>query len=137
MKSRSESLTRLKKFQVDEKRRQVAQIEMMIADFERMAAELVQQIEIEHTKTGISDVAHFAYSTFAKAALTRRDNLLNSAGDMKGKLEAAQDALAEALEDLKKVELLDQREHQREAAEQLRTEQAEYDEIGRLRFRGQ
>ena len=79
MKSRSESLIRLKKFQVDEKRRQVAQIEMMVADFERMASELDQQIEIEHTKTGISDVAHFAYSTFAKAALTRRDNLLNSA----------------------------------------------------------
>ncbi|MBE0580374.1 flagellar export protein FliJ [Devosia sp.] len=134
MKSRSESLIRLKKFQVDEKRRQVAQIEMMIADFERMASELDQQIEIEHTKTGISDVAHFAYSTFAKAALTRRDNLLNSASDMRGKLEAAQDGLAEALEDLKKVELLDQREHQREAAEQLKVEQSEYDEIGRLRF---
>lgn len=137
MKSRSESLIRLKKFQVDEKRRQVAQIEMMITDFERMAAELDQQIEIEHTKTGISDVAHFAYSTFAKAALSRRDNLLASAADMKGKLEAAQDALAEAIEDLKKVELLDQREHQREAAEQLKVEQSEYDEIGRLRFRGQ
>jgi flagellar FliJ protein len=134
LKSRSESLIRLKKFQVDEKRRQVAQIEMMIADFERMASELDQQIEIEHTKTGISDVAHFAYSTFAKAALTRRDNLLNSASDMRGKLEAAQDGLAEALEDLKKVELLDQREHQREAAEQLKVEQSEYDEIGRLRF---
>lgn len=137
MKSRSESLIRLKKFQADEKRRQVAQIEMMVADFERMAAELDQQIEIEHTKTGISDVAHFAYSTFAKAALSRRDNLLASANDMRGKLEAAQDALAEAIEDLKKVELLDQREHQREAAEQLKVEQAEYDEIGRLRFRGQ
>ena len=107
MKSRSESLIRLKKFQVDEKRRQVAQIEMMVRDFERMAGELDQQIEIEQTKTGISDVAHFAYSTFAKAALTRRDNLLNSANDMKGKLEAA---------------------------EQLKVEQAEYDEIGRLRF---
>jgi len=137
LKSRSESLIRLKKFQVDEKRRQVAQIEMMIADFERMASELDQQIEIEQTKTGISDVAHFAYSTFAKAAITRRDNLLNSANDMKGKLEAAQDGLAEALEDLKKVELLDQREHQRDAAEQLKVEQAEYDEIGRLLYRGQ
>ena len=69
MKSRSESLIRLKKFQVDEKRRQVTQIEMMIADFERMASELDQQIEIEQQKTGISDVAHFAYSTFAKAAI--------------------------------------------------------------------
>jgi len=137
LKSRSESLIRLKKFQVDEKRRQVAQIEMMVNDFERMASELDQQIDIEHTKTGISDIAHFAYSTFAKAALSRRDNLLASASDMRGKLEAAQDALAEALEDLKKVELLDQREHQREAAEQLKIEQSEYDEIGRLRFRAQ
>jgi flagellar FliJ protein len=134
LKSRSESLIRLKKFQVDEKRRQVAQIEMMINDFERMASELDQQIEIEHQKTGISDVAHFAYSTFAKAASTRRDNLLASANDMKSKLEAAQDALAEALEDLKKVELLDQREHQRETAEQLKVEQDQYDEIARLRF---
>jgi flagellar FliJ protein len=137
LKSRSESLIRLKKFQVDEKRRQVAQIEMMVNDFERMASELDQQIEIEHTKTGISDIAHFAYSTFAKAALSRRDNLLASATDMRGKLEAAQDTLAEAIEDLKKVELLDQREHQREAAEQLKIEQSEYDEIGRMRYRSQ
>lgn len=135
MKSRSESLIRLKKFNVDEKRRQVMQIEMMIADFERMATELDQQIEIEQTKTGISDVAHFAYSTFAKAALQRRDNLLASANDMRGKLESAQDQLAEALEDLKKVELLDQREHQRERDEQNKLEQAEFDEIARQRFR--
>ena len=136
MKSKSASLIRLKKFQVDEKRRQVLQIESMVADFERMAAELDQQIEIEPKKTGISDVAHFAYSTFAKAAITRRDNLLTSAGDMRGKLEAAQDDLAEAIEDLKKVELLDAREQARDSAEQNKREQAEYDEIGRLRYRG-
>ncbi|MBI4923038.1 MAG: flagellar export protein FliJ [Devosia nanyangense] len=133
MKSRSESLIRLKKFQVDEKRRQVAQIEMMIADFQRMAAELDQQIEIEQQKTGISDVLHFAYSTFAKAAIQRRDNLLASAAGMRDQLESAQDALAEAVEDLKKVELLDQREHGREVAADAKTEQSEYDEIGRLR----
>jgi flagellar export protein FliJ len=133
MKSRSESLIRLRKFQVDEKRRQVAQIESMVADFERMAAELDQQIEIEQQKTGISDIAHFAYSTFAKAALQRRDNLLRSAADMKGTLETAQDALAEAIEDLKKVELLDQREHGREVAAEDKIEQDEHDEIGRRR----
>lgn len=135
MKSRSESLIRLKKFNVDEKRRQVMQIEMMVADFERMATELDQQIEIEQTKTGISDVAHFAYSTFAKAALQRRDNLLASAQDMRVKLENAQDQLAEALEDLKKVELLDQREHQRERDEQNKLEQEAFDEVARQRFR--
>lgn len=129
MKSRNKSLIRLKKFQVDEKRRQVTQIEMMIADFERMAAELDQQIEIEHQKTGISDIAHFAYSTFAKAARDRRDNLLDSAENMRGQLETAQDALAEAIEELKKIELLDQREHLREAAAEAKAEQADLDEI--------
>jgi flagellar FliJ protein len=133
LKSRSKSLIRLKKFQVDEKRRHVTQIEMMVADFERMAAELDQQIELEHQKTGISDIAHFAYSTFATAARDRRDNLLVSASDMQSKLEAAQDALAEAVEELKKVELLDQREAARDAAEVAKREQEEFDEIARLR----
>src|SRR5690606_8543429 len=135
MKAKSASLIRLKKFHVDEKRRQVLQIESMVADFERMATELDQQIEIEQQKTGIADVAHFAYSTFAKAARARRDNLLASAQDMRGKLEAAQDELAEAVEDLKKVEMLDAREHQREAVEEAKREQADYDEMGRLRLR--
>ena len=39
MKSR-DTLIRLKKFQVDEKRRKVMQIESMIAEFERMANDL-------------------------------------------------------------------------------------------------
>ena len=108
---------------------------MMIADFERMAGELDQQIEIEQQKTGISDVAHFAYSTFAKAAIARRDNLLASAADMRDQLEAAQDAMSEAVEDLKKVELLDQREHGREMDAEAKAEQADLDEIGRLRLK--
>ncbi len=133
MKSRNESLIRLKKFQVDEHRRALSQIEMMIADFERMAAELDQQIELEHSKTGISDATHFAYSTFAKAALTRRDNLMTSADDMREKLESAQDQLAESLEELKKVETLSERENQRQRDEENKAEQAEYDEIARMR----
>lgn len=133
MKSRNESLIRLKKFQVDEKRRTVMQIEMMVTDFERMASELDQQIEVEHQKTGITDMDHFAYSTFAKAAKTRRDNLMASADEMREKLEAAQDELAEAVEDLKKVELLDQRENARESAAEIKRDQAEMDEIALMR----
>ena len=133
MKSRNESLIRLKKFQVDEHRRAVAQIEMMVADFERMASELDQQIELEHNKTGISDASHFAYSTFAKAALVRRDNLMTSADDMREKLESAQDKLAESMEELKKVELLNERESKRIREEEAKHEQAEYDEIARMR----
>ncbi|HEX7925795.1 MAG TPA: flagellar export protein FliJ, partial [Bradyrhizobium sp.] len=53
MKSR-DTLIRLKKFQVDEKRRRVAQIESMIADFQRMSVDLEREIETEQERAGIN-----------------------------------------------------------------------------------
>ena len=73
MKSR-ETLIRLRKFQVDEKRRKVAQIETMITEFGRMAADLEREIRVEQDRAGIHDPGHFAYPTYAKAAITRREN---------------------------------------------------------------
>ena len=132
MKSR-ETLIRLRKFQVDEKRRRVAQIESMVADFDRMAAELDREIEAEQTRAGIHDPTHFAYPTYAKAALGRRDNLKRSADELKVQLEDARMALAEAFEELKKVELLDERDQQRERVADNAREQVELDRIGAMR----
>ncbi|MBP0578081.1 flagellar export protein FliJ [Labrys sp. LIt4] len=109
MKSR-DTLIRLKRFQADERRRQVIQIETMVAEFERMAGELDREIKAEEAKAGITDPSHFAYPTYARAATARRDNLRGSADDLKGKLEDARSALADALDDLKMVETLDDRE---------------------------
>jgi flagellar protein FliJ len=128
MKSRN-SLIRLKRFQVDEKRRQVMQIEMMIAEFERMASELDEQILAEQKRSGITDVAHFAYPTFAKAAMNRRDNLMGSANDLRGQLDAAQAALSEAVEEMKKIELLEERDQMREKTAQDAVEQDALDEV--------
>ena len=115
MKSR-ETTIRLKRFHVDEKRRQAVQIETMIAEFERMAADLDREINVEQERAGISDPAHFAYPTYAKAARQRRDNLVRSAGDLKQQLADARAAFDDALEELKKVEALDERDHGREQA---------------------
>ena len=129
MKSR-ENLIRLKRFQVDEKRRQVTQIETMIADFERMAEELDRQIAEEERRVGVDDVTHFAYPTFAKAAAQRRDNLKGSIAGLEQQLSTAQDALAEAFEELKKVELLEERNHERERVEENQRSQTEMETIG-------
>jgi flagellar protein FliJ len=133
MKSR-EILIRLKKFQVDEKRRKVAQIEAMIAEFDRIAAELEREIKIEQDRAGIHDPAHFAYPTYAKAATMRRENLKRSTDDLRAQLEDAKVALGEAFEELKRVEMLDERDQQRERAEENAREQAELDRIASLRF---
>jgi flagellar export protein FliJ len=132
MKSR-ETLIRLKKFQVDERRRKVAQIEGMIAEFERMAGDLDREIKTEQDRAGIHDPGHFAYPTYAKAAMQRRENLQRSADDLKVQLEAATGLLAEAFEEMKKIELLDERDQMRERVEENAREQAELDAIGLMR----
>jgi flagellar protein FliJ len=132
MKSR-ETLIRLKKFQVDEKRRKVAQIEGMIAEFERMGVDLEREIKTEQDRAGIHDPAHFAYPTYAKAAMTRRENLKRSADELRVQLDEAKSALGEAFDEMKKVELLDQRDQMREREEEEAREQAELDSIGLLR----
>jgi flagellar export protein FliJ len=135
MKSR-ETLIRLKKFQVDEKRRKVAQIEGMIAEFERMAGDLEREIRVEQDRAGIHDPAHFAYPTYAKAAIQRRENLRRSANELKVQLDDARNLLADAFEELKKVELLDERDQLREREAEHAAEQAELDSIGMMRARG-
>ncbi len=135
MKSR-ETLIRLKKFQVDEKRRKVAQIEAMIAEFERMATELEREIRLEQERAGIHDPAHFAYPTYAKAAIARRENLKRSASELRAQLEDAKLALSEAFEELKKVELLDERDQMRERSAEDAAEQSELDSIALMRVRG-
>jgi flagellar FliJ protein len=132
MKSR-ETLIRLKKFQVDEKRRQVTQLETMINEFERMAHELDVQIEAEQNRSGIHDITHFAYPTFAKASRVRRDNLLASANDLKGQLAEARSALAEAFEDMKKIELLEERDREAERTVAAQRDQTEMDRIASSR----
>lgn len=94
------NLLRLKHFQVEDKTRQLAQIDMMISEFQRMADDLDAQIKFEEEKAGISDSSHFAYPTFAKAAVQRRDNLMVSIRDLNDKRIGAQEALDAADEDL-------------------------------------
>lgn len=134
MKSR-ETLIRLRKFQVDEKRRRTVQIETMIAEFERMTAELDREVKAEQDRAGIQDPAHFAYPTYAKAANQRRENLVRSVEDLRVQLDDAKAALGEAFEELKKVELLDERDQARERAEASGREQIEMDSIGIMRIR--
>jgi len=132
MKSR-ETLIRLKKFQVDEKRRKVAQIETMIAEFDRMANDLEREIRVEQDRAGIHDPAHFAYPTYAKAARTRRENLKRAADELRIQLEDAKSALGEAFEELDLLHLLDERDQMREREEEASREQAELDAIGLMR----
>ena len=81
MRSR-ETLLRLHRFRTEEKRRQVADIDVMIQDFMRKYDDLDAQVKFEESRTGVSDPSHFNYSMSAKSARARRDNLMRSIGEL-------------------------------------------------------
>lgn len=109
MRSR-ETLLRLHRFRTEEKRRQVMDIEGMINDFMRKFDDLDAQVKFEESRNGVSDPAHFNYSLAAKAARGRRDNLMRSIGELRDQLADAQTALADEERELRKVELLAEKE---------------------------
>ncbi|MHB8887155.1 MAG: flagellar export protein FliJ [Methylovirgula sp.] len=109
MKSR-DTHVRLQRFHVEERRRRVAQIEAMINEFARMAAELDREIALEEQRAGISDLSHFAYPTYARAARARRDNLMRSSAELRGQLDDAKANLETALAELSKVQTLEGRD---------------------------
>jgi flagellar protein FliJ len=75
----------------------VGQLLAMIAENKALVETLDQEIRTEEQRTGIFDRAHFTYSTIAKAAFTRRDNLLSSINVLQIQLQDVETALAEAM----------------------------------------
>ncbi len=110
MRSSRETLLRLHRFRTEEKRRQVADIEAMIADLMRKYDDLDAQMKIEEQRTGVNDPAHFNYSMAAKSTRARRDNILKTVGDLKDQQASAQGLLQEEEAELRKLELLAEKE---------------------------
>lgn len=121
MKSR-DALLKPKRFSVAEKSRKAADLETMIREFEGMATELDRQIMAEEERTGVKDIAHFAYSTFAKSAAVRRDKLRASVSDLRAKFEAANAEYLAAVEELRLLEADESREHERSSPASSRIE---------------
>ena len=105
-----DSVVRLKMFQVREKRRQISQLDMMMGEFERMTNELETQITSEERKSGIFDINHFAYPTFARAARQRRENLMNSIRDLQIQKSSAEMNLHELEIELERAQALEERD---------------------------
>ena len=128
-----DSLIRLRKFEVDERRQKVADLEMMIEDFQHMAADLERQVEVEQQRAGTSDVNDCRYPLWAKDAINRRKRIADSVRELEAKLDAARDELASSFEELKKVEKVGERETARHREQLERDEANELDEINNTR----
>jgi flagellar protein FliJ len=103
---------RQKRFCLDECQRRVAQLEGMIAELKHRSSELERDINLEHSRTKISDPHHFAYSPLAKSLTQSRANLERSVQAFEAGLGVEKSAASEAAEILN--ELLQERQRREE-----------------------
>lgn len=109
MRSR-ETLLRLHRFRTEERRRQAADIDTMVQDLTKKYDELDAHVRFEEQRNGVTDPNSVNYSMAAKAARGRRDNLLKSIGELKDQKNSVMDLLASEETELRKVELLVEKE---------------------------
>ncbi len=109
MRSR-ESLLRLNRFRVEDARRQVADMDLMIQDLMRKHDDLDAHVKFEENRTGVTDPNNVNYSMAAKSVRGRRDNILKTVAELRDQQEAGVERLKEAEADLRKIELLVEKE---------------------------
>jgi len=97
---------RLHRFRVEEARRQVGEIELMISEFRRKKDELDECIRYEEERSGITDPRNVQYPPAALDMRRRRDNLMKSIEDLQKQLEVAIRRVEEAEAELRRTELL-------------------------------
>ena len=81
--NQAERMRRRNEFEAGLNRLRAHQIETIIAESDRICIELGHQIEAEEQRARISDPAHFAYPTLAKAARDRRAKIQGSVNALK------------------------------------------------------
>jgi len=81
--------------QVADLKRRIPILKCLIADCDRLATDLDQEVRNEEDRVKIHDPAHYAYSIYARAAASRRDNLRRSADELRAHLGKAEMTLFE------------------------------------------
>jgi flagellar export protein FliJ len=130
-----EPLIRLARFKVEELQKQMAELDRsrqaLIDQIERLEASVPEeQAAATESKEGF-----LAYGSYAQAVIKRKDNIRLSLDEVEIQAEALRNRLAEAFQELKKYELLEER-RLAQAEKALRAaEQDELDEIAQVRHR--
>lgn len=123
------ALIRLHSWQLDGKRRELADLEgledQLLAEAQRLEDEVAT--EQEHART--SEAGVFYYGGFALGVIERRKRIQASIDDIRQQIEAKREEVADAFRELKRYEITLAERQKREKLEAERRNQADLDEV--------
>jgi flagellar export protein FliJ len=130
-----DSLIRLHRWQLDEKRRNLADLENMRADFESRYKQLEADLEQEKAAATEDPDTAYGFSDFVAAVSERKHALQMSIDDIDNQIDAARREVEEAMQELKKLETVENRRQKEHRETMERREQQRLDDMALDRHR--
>jgi len=124
-----DSLIRLHRWQLDEQRRRVAELEQLIAKLQAEMQRLDSEQAAEQTAAAKSPEAAFAYGSYAGAVIDRRQKLARSLAEAEQKTAEAREALAEVFQEVKRYEIAAAKRILHQRLQDDRVQQNDMDEM--------
>ncbi len=124
-----DTLIRLNRWKLDERRRQLGELERL---FERLGSEAVrleEELTREQRIAGASQEAGYAYAGYARDLTARRQKLAASISEVEGQLIVAREALAESFGEVKRYEIAAANRQKRDRATVERRQRIVQDEV--------
>lgn len=123
------ALIRLHRWQLDGKRRELADLEQLEDQLMAEAQRLEDEVAAEQDYAKSSEAGSFAYGGFALGVIERRKRIQASIDDIRQQIEAKREEVADAYRELKRYEITLAERQKREKLETERRAQAALDEI--------
>ena len=123
------TLIRLHQWRLDQKRRELAELERLLAGLIAQLDKLEAEVKAEQAFAANSETMGFAYASFAAAAIERRKKLEQSMVEANVRIVEKHAEVTAAFHEVKRYEIAHREALRRAAHELARIERAELDEI--------
>ena len=123
------NLVRVHRWQLDEKRRQFAQLEKLRADLGRQEAKLAEEMAAEQAAADKAGAAATTYPAYVQEARARRKRVADSIAEVERQMLTAQQDIAEAYAEVKKYETALAHMEKRDQSRRERTQRIAQDEL--------
>lgn len=132
-----QTLIRLNRFEVDEKRRALAALLDQEAEMQGRIRRIDAELKAEQEAFASADIQQLgaAFGPYAAASKERKAAVLEELADLYPQIEQARADLADAFAELKKYEIAEANRAADEAAMEARAEGLELDEMGLAAYR--
>lgn len=128
------SLIRLKKWSLDERRRELSELERLRAELCHRAETLDNELNREREFVSQSEAPSPGFPDYLNRTIKKRAQLSRSIGQIEDQISDAQDFISVEFEALKQAETALERALLRQAEKEKRLEQAELDEVAGVAY---